>query len=438
MFGRRFAAPVICSAAMLLAIIFPPNASALVGDSNGPFGLDGSIRLIGVLFRNYDFDPYFMSQDTDEYLQGILRLTAMGRPSDRLKYEVHLVSALEYRSTGGELSAVGLGGSSGAKTRYRAWDTTYEYVDEEYTSGTAWFDRFNVKLHFKTFDLTLGRQAITFGKAYFWNPLDVYLPFDPAQFDRDYKPGVDAVRLDVPLGDFSGLTFTYVLGREVYFGQYVESEPSIDTSWYGSSALARYYTNISGWDLALQGGKIYGGYQLGFGLVGEVATIQVRAEAAQFWARDSRRLPWPYTLDLYENYFSGVIGLGRRFESSLDLEFEFLYNDGGEDNDLGIGLLRQQAGAVMHVGRYLAGLTATYEFTPLIVGRMAVIHSFTDSSSQIQPSVTWSVGDNSELLLAATVNVGDRPTFDFFRGVQMHSEFGNYPDYLFAEFKYYF
>ena len=428
----------IIGAALLLSLLIPSAATALVGDSNGPFGLDGSIRLIGVWFRNYNFTPYFQNQDTDEYLQGILRLTAAGRPTDRWNYEVHLVSALDYRSTGGEISTAGFGANGGAKTRYRAWDTTYEYIDEKYTSGTAWLDRFNVQLHFDAFDLTLGRQAITFGKAYFWNPLDVYLPFDPAQFDRDYKPGVDAVRLDIPLGDFSGLTFTYVMGREVYFGQYVVSEPSMDTSWYGSSVLARYYTNFHDWDIALQGGKIYGGYQLGFGLVGEVATIQVRAEAAQFWARDSRQLPWPFSKDLYESQFTGVIGLGRRFESSLDLEFEFLYNDGGEDNDLAIGLIRQQAGAVLHVGRYLAGFTASYEFTPLIVGRMAAIHSFSDSSTQLQPSVTWSLGDNTDLLLAATVNLGDRPTIDPLRGVQIHSEFGNYPDYLFAELKFYF
>lgn len=31
----------------------------------------------------------------------------------------------------------------------------------------------------------------------------MFLAFDPAQFDRDYKPGVDAVRVDVPLGRFA-------------------------------------------------------------------------------------------------------------------------------------------------------------------------------------------------------------------------------------------
>ena len=47
---------------------------------------------------------------------------------------------------------------------------------------------------FRFAGLTIGRQAVSFGKAHFWNPLDVFLAFDPFQFDRDYKPGVDAQR----------------------------------------------------------------------------------------------------------------------------------------------------------------------------------------------------------------------------------------------------
>ena len=62
-------------------------------------------------------------------------------------------------------------------------------------------------------DLTAGRQAITFGKAYFWNPLDVFFPFDSSQIDREYKPGVDALRIDVPLGAFSGLNLVGAAGR---------------------------------------------------------------------------------------------------------------------------------------------------------------------------------------------------------------------------------
>ena len=34
----------------------------------------------------------------------------------------------------------------------------------------------------------------------------MFLAFGSTQFDRDYKAGVDALRVDAPLGDFSGVT----------------------------------------------------------------------------------------------------------------------------------------------------------------------------------------------------------------------------------------
>ena len=49
----------------------------------------------------------------------------------------------------------------------------------------------------------MGRQPITWGVNYFWPVLDLFGPFSPAAVDRDYKPGVDAVRLNLPVGDFS-------------------------------------------------------------------------------------------------------------------------------------------------------------------------------------------------------------------------------------------
>ena len=35
-------------------------------------------------------------------------------------------------------------------------------------------DRLNVRFDLASLDVTLGRQAITFSQAYFWNPLDVF------------------------------------------------------------------------------------------------------------------------------------------------------------------------------------------------------------------------------------------------------------------------
>lgn len=423
-----------------LCVLFASNpAAALVGDSEEAFGLDGSFRAIGAMVRNYDFPFYFNDRDEDDFFQSILRLTAGGRPGDFTQYEIHLVGSFTYSSAGSS-TAVGFG-LGGAQTRYRAFDDNWKWRDEKRSVGNLWFDRFNVKTAIGKADITIGRQAVTFGKAFFWNPLDVFLPFDPAQFDRDYKPGVDAVRLDIALGDFSGLTFIYAPGRQMRLdGTYADDNGAVDASWYGSALLARWFTNTNGWDLAFQAGKIYGGYHIGGGVVGEISGFQVRAEAAWFIAMDSPEYPYPLNqLDVMEDAFTAVFGIGRRFESSLDIELEFLYNGGGEDKDnLAIALLRQQAVGLPQLGRAHLGLSMTYEFTPLVVGRLSFIRSLTDSSTQVQPLVTWSMTDNSDLLIGAIMNIGDRPEFDPFKGLTIRSEFGSYPDSIFAEYKIYF
>ena len=45
-------------------------------------------------------------------------------------------------------------------------------------------DRFNVQFQLATGDLTIGRQAITFGSARIINPTDVFLPFNVTTFCR--------------------------------------------------------------------------------------------------------------------------------------------------------------------------------------------------------------------------------------------------------------
>ena len=219
--------------------------------------------------------------------------------------------------------------------------------------------------------------------------------------------------------------------------QYLEDR-TWGASWFGSSLLLRGFTNVEGWDLSLQGGKVYGGWHVGGGLVGEVKTIQVRFEAAQFLASDGPRLPSPDRISLLEDHLDAVIGLGRRWPSSLDIQMEWFYNGGGESGDITTGMGRVAGGAILQAGRFLVGTTVSYELTPLVLGQLAVIQSLSDGSTQVQPTLRWSTSDNSELLLGASINRGDRPTFDPVKGTVFESEFGSYPHYFFAEFKIYF
>jgi hypothetical protein len=435
--NRTFFLTTILSITIILQAM---PARALLGDTDGNFGLDGSIRTTVIAVDNYDYKPFFGDHRFDLLAQTVLRLTGAGRPTSRFSYQIHLVQAYTFSSArGAGGGGGGFLGTLGGRARYRAFELTRDWYQDPDHLATLWLDRLNFKLALPWADLTVGRQAITFGKAYFWNPLDVFLPFDASQFDRDYKAGVDAIRLDLPLGRFSGINLIAAPGRELnMWGGYLAGNEDVRLSWYGSALLARGFTTIKGWDLAVQGGKIYGGHQLGGGLVGEIFSVQVRAEAAWFWADGRRPLPTPFVGNLTEDHLTAVIGLGRRFPNTLDIEVEYLYNGAGEPENFGTALARLGAGASLHMGRHLIGVTASYEILPILTGRLAMIYSITDSSIQIQPTLSLSVSDEATMVLGFALNRGRRPETGPDRLTRIRSEFGAYPDYYYVQFKFYF
>lgn len=313
----------------VLLLVSAGSAHALVGDTNGPFGLDGSIRTIPVLIDARGLDAGLARDRVDELVQTLLRFTASGRPADDWAYEIHLVQSHTYTS-GSAGTAAFIPGLHGGAVRYRALDATTTWLTEEHNTASLWPDRFNIKLTLPRADITVGRQAISFGKTYFWNPLDVFLPFDPNQFDRDYKAGVDALRIDLPLGRFSGVNIVGALGREITVARtYADGGETWHTSWFGAAALARWFGQLHSWDLSAQAGKIYGGYQVGGGLVGEIGPLETRAEATYFWAQHSDPLPPPLHGLLVEDNALAVVGVGHRFESSFTVEAEHFYNGAG-------------------------------------------------------------------------------------------------------------
>jgi hypothetical protein len=422
---------------MVTVALNPCSAWALVGDTESDFGLDGRFSTTNALIDNYNFEPFFRDDNTDQTSQNLLRLIAAGRPTEQLSYQVHGVQSYTYSSAERRTEST-IFGTSGTDTRYRALDATWDWHDQDDSIASLWLDRSNVKLALAGADITLGRQAITFGKAYFWNPLDIFIPFDPRQFDRDYKAGVDALRVDVPLGSFTGINLIAVAGRELdSSGKFID-DGNLNASWYGSALLGRAFTTVKGWDLALQGGKIYGGHQLGGGLVGELGPMEARVEVAYFWAQDSEPLPAPLGGDLVEDSFTAVVGFGHRFDNTLTVEIEYFYNGAGDSNDLEDSLVRFSTGSTLQLSRNLTGFLISYEFLPILTGQLIALNSWDDPSAQIQPILTWSPSDNTEVLLGASINFGERPDGSSTLDPQLKSEFGTFPDFYFMQFKWYF
>jgi hypothetical protein len=416
------------------------DARALVGSTAGVGGVDGSVRTIAAAIDNYDFPLLLGDHPVDALSQTLLRLTLLGRPRGWLAYEVHGVQTVDYASSTAPSGTLPFSLVPG-DVRYRALEATTTWHQRADHRATLFLDRANVTLALPWADVTVGRQAITFGKTYFWNPLDVFLAFDPRQFDRDYKPGVDALRVDVPLGAFAGVSVIGAAGRTLdAFGRFTD-DGTLAATWFGSAVLGRAFATVRGWDVAVQGGKIYGGEHVGAGAVGEAGPLEVRAEVAHLFAAHGRPLlpgVLPRSERLVESGTTAVVGLGHRFESTLTLEGEYFHNGLGDAGNLEASLLRFASGGLLDLSEELLGVDVGYDLLPILVAHVGLIAALDDGSLQYQPRLTWSAADEVEVLAGAIVSSGDRPAAGAAGLPRLGSEFGTFPDVYYAEVKLYF
>lgn len=430
---------------LLLAFLFVSRPAEALwtweGDSRY-LDLGGSIRTTAEGFQNSEGRLLFGEDDSEEALSVTqLRVTASGGAGSWLFGEIHGVQSLTYRTfptseadTFSELFPL----------RYRLTPGVWDWAETDDVTAGFGFDRLNLRCSLPGVDITLGRQPINFSLTYFWNPLDVFLPFRPQEFDRDYKPGVDALRIDVSLGTLSGFTLAAVAGRRldlVYdpVGQDVriEARSFSDESWFGSALVGRAFTNLRNCDLVVQGGKVYGGWQIGGGFSGEMFTIGMRGEAAYFWVDADRQeifIPGSGFAPLLEDHASGVLGIDRRFKNSLYVTLEYYFNGaGGDPDELLISLARLAIGENQNLSKQSLGLLANYEILPILEGRMVCLFSLSDESVLLFPSLQWQATEALEILAGAMIGIGDRPD-----NLIPRSEFGLFQNVYFGEIKFYF
>lgn len=439
-------------------ILLHPGVSAGLSAPPGEgstLDLGGSLRTYTAGIRAPDED--LLSGDDDEYgglSQTLLRLTAAGSLGASGSYEAHIVGGMDFSTGISSRQLSGAGISTTGVTRYRVTNPAWNWVEENDARVFLTADRLDVKYAFSSVDITLGRQAVNFSQAYFWNPLDVFVPFDPSAFDRDYKTGVDALRMDINLGSFSSLAVVGAPGRKLDIGYgsegtEVRAEGFGDDLWYASALMARYRTTLSDWDISLQAGKVYGGYQAGAGCSGEAGPLGFRGEAAYFSARGESTAVIPDAgypgglrpVDLVEDHFSLVLGVDHRFDSSLYLNFEYFFNGAADDGDLAKGVLKTAIGETLSLSEHLAGIQVSYEFHPLLTGQASWIFSLSDASSLLSPTMTFSVADEADFIAGATISYGEGPEKQGAGEpaiIEAKSEFGTYPDVVFMEFKFYF
>lgn len=291
------------------------------------------------------------------------------------------------------------------------------------TTRLGWtIDRASYKWRFEGASLTFGRQPVDWGSGRFWQPLNVFGAFAPTDLDTDFKPGIDAAVLDVFPSAFSSLTAVLALA------------PEGDRSVPHSGAL-HYQRSIGATaQLSLVGGRVVGNDVVGASIEGDWHGIGWRAEALHTRDRSTRRGSW----------FSSV-GLDYQFGNGTLVAAEWYRNTRGADTATALpGLLADRLvshGLQPQLSRNLLGLSVQRELTPLLSGSVLLLASAIKDAAGTrrasllhQWSLVYSVGNESDLLVSASIGTGP----GLAGSTQPQSEFGAQPGSLSVRWRRYF
>ena len=279
-------------------------------------------------------------------------------------------------------------------------------------------DRANAQVHLRRADLTIGRQAIGWGRGVMFTSVDLFAPFSPLEVDREWRSGVDALRADVRLTDRSSIDLVSAFGD------------TLDRSAF--AARARGYAGMV--DLEVVGGRRGLDVFAGVTSSAAVGDAEVHGEAAAF------RVPSGSDHDVV---WKAVVGGSYRFPigAGILMYAEYHYSGFGAEHPEEILTLlttpsfvaRFIRGDMQILSRHAVGVTGSYEASPELTYSGQWLHNPADQSGIGAPAVTYTFNDAVSVLGAVYVPYG-RPPAD---GV-LRSEYGATPLSGLLQLRWYF
>lgn len=413
---QRINSLVIFFLFLLSALTLSEAAAMQWGENESGLEISGFLRFGATHNENPDYTPLYGDTANQSWLS-IARLLGNGWIGENIGFELNAYQSYLKKNPNAALSG---GRSSKDVERSGAFEWTVKDNPEEQALFSV--DRLNVRLSEGRFDLNLGRQAINLATTFYFTPNDFFAPFIATTFYRVYKPGVDAARLEVRLGELSQLSFYHVLGYEPD-----GSEPS---GWGGAisgdraSSLARLSFNMAGFEWAVIGGRVVNKNVIGASLQGELGWLGLRAEGHRADPERAER----------KSYDEFTFGMERSYENNMDLRLEWYYHGSGAAT-VSDYILAPTPGetAGNYLGRQYLAFNIGYEFSPLLSAQLLPIVNLTDGSSLLSLYLLYSLSDESEIALYFYRPFGTEPDTG---GIK--SEFGLYPSSIRLEARFFF
>ena len=344
------------------------------------------------------FEPqYFCFSQKDVFYQtqsNKLRIDLQSYPTDRIEFGANL-NLMKYA-----------GKKEYSLLDYLSPELLTDLTEEDKENYTFAFrdtillDNVYLKMAFEKFDLTIGRQQITYGSGFAWNPTFIYN--DKDILDPTYeKPGHNAIRLDVPFSYSTNFMAFYSPGKEldhsICLGRLKTNIDRFDLAlcvgYLGNqTTLLNSDTELDEYEYIQENRKLYG-----LDFVGEVLGMGVWFEGA--WNSASET----------DDYYELLGGIDYTMNNGTYLMCEYYYND--------LGLTDLQDYTLMDWLQYFSGEYRSlvknniftyidYPATDLVRLGLSSIVSLNDESAALVPQLTYSIFQDVELILMGNLYIG--------------------------------
>jgi len=283
--------------------------------------------------------------------------------------------------------------------------------DGDHHSVAHRIDRAAVTVLAGPLEATVGRQVVSWASTLFLTPADPFTPFDPTDPFREFRAGIDALRIRWYPGPFSDID--------------VVVRPTRGADDDQLTALVRAKTNWKGWDLSAWGGALFDRGAAAAQLFGSLGSWAVRSEVS---VRDEES----------GTILRTALGVDRRLmiaDRDLYLVIEYQHDGfGAGDGELLEVLSSTPArrGELQVFSRNALATQTSLAVNPLVNIDLLALWSLTDGSLLLGPGLTWSASSSATIRLGGFLGAGEESDGS------LESEFGDTPAVAYLSASLYF
>jgi len=279
----------------------------------------------------------------------------------------------------------------------RAMDLTGTIVDKDSYFLVHRLDRLYLAWLPQWGSIRIGRQAITWGDGFIFNPFDLFNPFPPTAIDRDYKVGDDMINAQFSIPNFGDLQALYVVRRNPDNNKLESDQASL-------AAKLHFAAGTTEFDVL--GAKHFDDYVTGIGTTGLLGGAAWRADGTWTFLQNGSDY-----LSLVVNTDYSWVWFNKNFYGFVEYYFNGLGKNDYQDAITNPDIIERVArGELFVIGRnYLSG-HIQIELHPLFKLSFTAINNTEDPSGILQPYATWDITQNLQMTGGVNVSYGGKGT----------------------------